>query len=145
MIVVTGGAGFIGSNFVRALAARGERNLIVVDEFDDAIKISNLAGVEIAEQMEKDAFIAPLRAGRDLHFRPRAIIHQGACSDTMELDEGYMMETNYAYSKTLLEYCLERKIPFLYASSASVYGNGRVFREFAEFEKPLNSYARSKH
>lgn len=145
MIVVTGGAGFIGSNFVRALAARGERDLVVVDEFDDPVKNSNLAGIEVAERIDKDAFIKPLRAGQQLGLSPRAIIHQGACSDTMELDEDYMMETNYAYSKTLLEYCLERKIPFLYASSASVYGDGRVFRESPEFEKPLNIYARSKH
>ncbi len=145
MIVVTGGAGFIGSNFVRALAARGERDLIVVDEFNDPVKNSNLAGVDVAERIDKDAFIKPVHAGQGLAFSPRAIIHQGACSDTMELNEDYMMETNYAYSKTLLEFCLEKKIPFLYASSASVYGDGRVFRESPEFEKPLNIYARSKH
>jgi ADP-L-glycero-D-manno-heptose 6-epimerase len=145
VIVVTGGAGFIGSNFVRALAARGDRNLVVVDEFNDSVKNANLAGVDIAERVDKNAFIAPLRAGRGLEFRPQAIIHQGACSDTMELDEAFMMENNYAYSMTLLEYCLREKIPFLYASSASVYGDGAVFRESPEFEKPLNVYARSKH
>jgi ADP-L-glycero-D-manno-heptose 6-epimerase len=145
VIVVTGGAGFIGSNFVRALIDRGERDLAVVDEFNHPDKISNLAGIDLSEQLDKDEFIAPLRAGRHLAFRPRAIIHQGACSDTMELDERYMMETNYVYSKTLFEYCLQEKIPFLYASSASVYGDGRVFRESPEFEKPLNIYARSKH
>lgn len=145
MIVVTGGAGFIGGNFVRALAVRGERDLIVVDELDDPVKLCNLASVDVAGQIEKDEFIEPLRSGRGLAFKPRAIIHQGACSDTMELDEGYMMETNYAYSKTLFEYCLGEKIPFLYASSASAYGDGRVFRESPEFERPLNVYARSKH
>ncbi len=145
MIVVTGGAGFIGSNFVHALARRGERNLIVVDQFDNPAKEANLDGVEVSERVDKEEFIKPLRAGRGLGCRPRAIIHQGACSDTMELDEAFMMETNYAYSKTLLDYCLEEKIPFLYASSASVYGDGRVFRESLEFEKPLNPYARSKH
>jgi len=145
VIVVTGGAGFIGSNFVRALAARGERDLIVVDEIDDPAKMSNLAGIEVAELVDKDKFIEPLRASKPFAFRPKAIIHQGACSDTMELDESYMMETNTAYSKTLFEYCLTEKIPFLYASSASVYGDGRVFLESPEFEKPLNIYARSKH
>lgn len=145
MIVVTGGAGFIGSNFVRALADRGERDLVIVDEFDDPIKNANLAGIGVGEQVDKTEFITPIRAGHGLGYRPRAVIHQGACSDTMELDESYMMETNYAYSKTLLEFCLQAKIPFLYASSASVYGDGRVFRESAEFERPLNVYARSKH
>ncbi len=145
MIVVTGGAGFIGSNFVRALALRGERDLVVVDEFDNPVKEANLSGIDDIGRVDKDEFVAPLRAGRKPAVKPRAIVHQGACSDTMELDEAFMMETNFGYSKTLLDYSLEQKIPFLYASSASVYGDGRVFRESPECENPLNVYARSKH
>jgi ADP-L-glycero-D-manno-heptose 6-epimerase len=142
-IVVTGAAGFIGSNLVRALNARGERNIIAVDNLSRAEKISNLADCDIADYLDKDEFIVRLTEG-DFAYDLSAILHQGACSDTMESDGRYMMRNNYRYSVSLVDYCQEQEIPFLYASSASVYGAGTTFREERAYESPLNVYAYSK-
>jgi ADP-L-glycero-D-manno-heptose 6-epimerase len=142
-IVVTGAAGFIGSNLVRALNARGERNIIAVDNLSRAEKISNLADCDIADYLDKDEFIVRLTDG-DFTYDLSAILHQGACSDTMESDGRYMMRNNYRYSVSLVDYCQEQEIPFLYASSASVYGAGTTFREERAYESPLNVYAYSK-
>ena len=142
-IVVTGAAGFIGSNLVRALNARGERNIIAVDNLSRAEKISNLADCDIADYLDKEEFIVRLTEG-DFAYDLSAILHQGACSDTMETDGRYMMRNNYRYSVSLVDYCQEQEIPFLYASSASVYGAGTTFREERAYESPLNVYAYSK-
>jgi ADP-L-glycero-D-manno-heptose 6-epimerase len=142
--VVTGAAGFIGSNLVRALNARGIANILAVDDLTDADKFANLLGCEIADYLDRREFRERLDAGH-LEGTIDAVIHQGACSDTMETDGRYMMENNYRYSVALLEFCLEEEIPLLYASSAAVYGTGRVFREAPEFEAPLNIYGYSKH
>jgi ADP-L-glycero-D-manno-heptose 6-epimerase len=142
-IVVTGAAGFIGSNLVRALNARGERNIIAVDNLSRAEKISNLADCDIADYLDKEEFIVRLTEG-DFAYDLSAILHQGACSDTMEADGRYMMRNNYRYSVSLVDYCQEQEIPFLYASSASVYGAGTTFREERAYESPLNVYAYSK-
>ncbi len=142
-IVVTGAAGFIGSNLVRALNARGERNIIAVDNLSRAEKISNLADCDIADYLDKEEFIVRLTEG-DFTYDLSAILHQGACSDTMESDGRYMMRNNYRYSVSLVDYCQEQEIPFLYASSASVYGAGTTFREERAYESPLNVYAYSK-
>ena len=139
-LLVTGAAGFIGSNLVRALNARGHRDVVAVDNLARAEKVPNLVDLEIADFIDK----------RDLPKRlaslagVTAVLHQGACSDTMEGDGRYMMENNYEYSKTLLDWCQQRRVPFIYASSASVYGAGRVFRESREHEAPLNVYGYSK-
>ena len=144
MIIVTGGAGFIGSNLVKSLNERGRSDIIVVDDLSDGRKFVNLADCEIADYLDKDAFLARVSAGDSFAGRVDAVFHEGACSATTEWDGRFMMQNNYEYTKVLLHYCLERRIPFLYASSASVYGAGSVFSERREHEQPLNVYGYSK-
>ena len=143
MIVVTGGAGFIGSNIVKALNRSGVANILVVDDLSQGDKVVNLTDCDIIDFVDKDEFIQDIANGGEYEGMD-AIFHQGACSDTMESDGRYMMQTNYEYSKTLLETASKRSIPFIYASSASVYGDGKEFIEEAEYEKALNVYAYSK-
>jgi ADP-L-glycero-D-manno-heptose 6-epimerase len=141
-IIVTGAAGFIGANIVKALNGRGERDIVAVDNLSRADKVRNLADLDIADFLDKQEFIEMLRGGLEGEFE--AVLHQGACSDTMETDGRYMMANNYEYSKSLLDWCQQAAIPFIYASSASVYGAGRTFREAREHEAPLNVYGYSK-
>ncbi|AHF73307.1 ADP-L-glycero-D-mannoheptose-6-epimerase [Candidatus Sodalis pierantonius str. SOPE] len=140
MIVVTGGAGFIGSNIVKALNQIGYNDILVVDNLKDGTKYANLVDLNITDYMDKEDFIASIVAG-DID----AVFHEGACSSTTEWDGKYMMDNNYQYSKELLHYCMERTIPFLYASSAATYG-GRTenFIEDRQYEQPLNVYGYSK-
>ncbi|MBS1173395.1 MAG: ADP-L-glycero-D-manno-heptose-6-epimerase [Proteobacteria bacterium] len=141
--VVTGAAGFIGSNIVKALNARGETNIIAVDNLTQADKFRNLADCEIADYLDKAEFLDFVEQGV-LDGGVAAVFHEGACSDSMETDGRYMMENNYRYSSALLKFCQDEDAPFLYASSASVYGSGRVFAESREFESPLSVYGYSK-
>ncbi|HET6263521.1 MAG TPA: ADP-glyceromanno-heptose 6-epimerase, partial [Usitatibacter sp.] len=141
-IIVTGAAGFIGANLVKALNERGETDILAVDNLQRADKVPNLTDLEISGYLDKQEFIERVRGGLDGRFR--AVLHQGACSDTMESDGRYMMENNYRYSVDLLEWCQDHSIPFIYASSASVYGGGTVFKESREHEAPLNVYGYSK-
>jgi|SRR5690625_235610 len=142
MIVVTGGAGFIGSNLVAGLNARGLQNIMVVDDLTDGPKFKNLVNCEIADYLDKDDFRARVQRGQ--LPRIEAIFHQGACSDTTEQDGRYMMDNNYRVTLELFEYAQAQKIPFIYASSAAVYGAGPNYREGRQFEAPLNVYGYSK-
>ena len=143
MIIVTGGAGFIGANIVKGLNDSGRDDVIVVDNLEKGEKFLNLVDLEIADYIDKRVFIEMINGG-EFNGEVEAIFHLGACSDTMEYDGLYMMSNNYDYSKTLLHFCQQNKSAFIYASSASVYGTGPVFRESPEFESPLNVYAYSK-
>jgi ADP-L-glycero-D-manno-heptose 6-epimerase len=145
MIVVTGGAGFIGSNLVKGLNGRGQANILVVDDLSQGDKFKNLLALDIKDYIDKDDFLAALLTGKYDNEAVDAVFHDGACSDTMEYNGKYMMDTNYAYSKELLHFCQRRRIPFIYASSASVYGGGENgFREEPGCEWALNVYAFSK-
>ncbi len=141
--VVTGAAGFIGSQLVAALNRAGVSEIIAVDNLQNADKFRNLAGCELEDYLDKREFLERLGEGQ-FDGALEAMLHQGACSDTMASDGRYMMENNYRYSRTLLDWCQDEEIPFLYASSASVYGAGREFREERACEAPLNIYAYSK-
>lgn len=143
MIVVTGGAGFIGSNIVKTLNGRGITDILVVDDLTDGRKFKNIVDCEINDYLDKDFFLDMLfEDGFDEPIE--AIFHLGACSDTTEWNGKFMMDNNYDYSKMLLHYCLSKKIPFIYASSAATYGAGKIFKEEAKYEKPLNVYGYSK-
>lgn len=143
MYIVTGGAGFIGSNLVRALCERG-KEVIVVDDLTDGRKFLNISEYGISDYLDKDEFGRLARNYPNFAGRPEAIFHQGACSDTTQWDGRYMMETNYAYSKHVFDYAQHHEAALLYASSASVYGAGPVFKEERKYEAPLNVYAYSK-
>jgi ADP-L-glycero-D-manno-heptose 6-epimerase len=143
MYVVTGGAGFIGANLVKALNDRGEKDILVVDDLEHGDKFKNLVDCEIADYLDKRDFLERINNG-EFKKKFKAILHEGACSDTMEHNGVFMMGNNYEYSKALLHYCQARRIPYLYASSAAVYGAGKVFRESRECEGPLNVYGYSK-
>lgn len=142
-IIVTGAAGFIGSNIVKALNQRGRTDIIAVDNMKKADKFRNLVDCEIADYLDKEDFIELFLDGA-FDGEVEAVLHQGACSDTMETDGRYMMDNNYRYTLDLFEYCQTEEIPLLYASSAAVYGGGSVFKESREYEGPLNVYGYSK-
>jgi len=141
-IIVTGAAGFIGANIVQALNARGEKNIIAVDDLRPAGKYRNLADLDIADYLDKDEFLEAFRSRR--FGKVRAVFHEGACSDTMETDGIFMMANNFRYTMDLLDICTEQKVQLLYASSAATYGGSDVFVESREHEKPLNIYGYSK-
>lgn len=143
LYVVTGAAGFIGSKLIEALNRAGISEIIAVDNLENAAKIKNLAACEIEDYMDKREFLERL-VSNQFDEEIEAVLHQGACSDTMETNGRYVMENNYRYSRILLDWCQDEAVPMLYASSASVYGAGREFREERACERPLNAYAYSK-
>ena len=142
MHVVTGGAGFIGSNLVRILLDRTGDDVVVVDDLTDGHKFANIAGLPVADYLDKNEFLDSLSSR--FSSGVQSVFHQGACSITTEWDGRYMMQNNYTYSKTLLHHCLALGIPFTYASSAAVYGGSGQFAEDAANELPLNVYGYSK-
>jgi ADP-L-glycero-D-manno-heptose 6-epimerase len=141
-IIVTGAAGFIGANIIQALNARGEKNIIAVDDLRPADKYRNLADLDIIDYLDKDEFLEAFRSGQ--FGKVKAVFHEGACSDTMETDGIFMMANNYRYTMDLLDICTAQKVQLLYASSAATYGGSDVFVESREHEKPLNIYGYSK-
>ena len=142
MHIVTGGAGFIGSNLVRRLIAETGDEVVVVDDLSDGHKFENIADLTIADYLDKDEFLESLDSRFDSGVQ--SIFHQGACSVTTEWDGRYMMQNNYGYSKHLLDHCLAHGIPYIYASSAAVYGAASEFSEDPANERPLNVYGYSK-
>lgn len=143
MYIVTGGAGMIGSNIIKSLNERGISDILVVDHLKNGRKFKNLVDLKIADYMDREDFLNQVTKGHD--FGPiKAVFHEGACSATTEWDGQYVMLNNYEYSKVLLHFCLEREIPFLYASSAATYGETDTFVEEPQYEGALNVYGYSK-
>jgi ADP-L-glycero-D-manno-heptose 6-epimerase len=143
MIIVTGGAGMIGSNIVKALNEQGYTDILVVDHLKNGKKFINLVDLTIADYVDREDFLMQIMAGEDLGSI-EAIFHEGACSATTEWNGQYIMRNNYEYSKKLLHYCLDREIPFLYASSGATYGETEQFIEEVEYEGALNVYGYAK-
>lgn len=141
MIIVTGGAGFIGSNIVKGLNDIGINDVLVVDNLEKGEKFLNLVDCKITDFIDKRDFIEYLSKSK---IEVETIFHQGACSDTMEWNGRYIMQNNYQYSRSLFDYCARNNVQFIYASSASVYGSGQEFREDPLCEDALNLYAYSK-
>jgi len=142
MIIVTGAAGFVGANLVRGLNRQGHLDILAVDDLTDGDKFVNLVGAQIADYMHKDEFRA--RVSNGTLPSARAVLHQGACSDTTERNGHFMMDNNYRVTLELFEWCQAHKTPFLYASSAAVYGAGPIYQESLANERPLNVYGYSK-
>ena len=142
--VVTGAAGFIGSRLLAALNREGITEILAVDNLENVDKVPNLVDCEIEDYLDKREFLARLEAGQ-FDGSVEAILHQGACADTMATDGRYVMDNNYRYSRALLDWCQEEEVPLVYASSAAVYGAGAAgFREERACEAPLNVYGYSK-
>jgi ADP-L-glycero-D-manno-heptose 6-epimerase len=141
-VVVTGAAGMIGSNLVHGLNKIGIDDVIAVDDLTDGPKYRNLLGAQISDYFDKSEFYA--RFAKREFGRIDAVLHQGACSDTMEHNGRFMLDTNYRCSKDLLDACQAQGTRLLYASSAATYGGSASFREEPEFERPLNVYGYSK-
>jgi ADP-L-glycero-D-manno-heptose 6-epimerase len=141
--IVTGAAGFIGANIVKALNAQGVTRVIAVDDLTQGERFRNLVDCEIEDYLDKDEFLGALDRGT-FNGAVTALLHQGACSDTTESNGRYMMQNNYRYSRRLLDFCQAQNAQFIYASSAAVYGDREGFRESPECEQPLNVYGYSK-
>ena len=145
MIIVTGGAGFIGSNIVKGLNERGREDILIVDNLTNMVKFKNIQGLKALDYMDKQDFINAIKNGKFDDVNIEVIFHEGACSDTMEYNGKYMMENNFEYTKTLMHFALKKKIQLIYASSASTYGSGKHgFSEKPACEEALNVYAFSK-
>jgi len=149
LIVVTGGAGFIGSAIVWRLNQRGEKDIVIVETIDKSSKWKNLAPLRYADCIDKNKFVEMLESGK-FHNTITAILHMGACSSTLETDEEYLTANNYNYTARLAQWCADhRRTRFIYASSAATYGNGEHGYSDTEDElhtlQPLNPYAVSKH
>jgi ADP-L-glycero-D-manno-heptose 6-epimerase len=145
MIIITGGAGFIGSRLILGLNRLGYQDILVVDDLTDGRKFKNLTKARISDYIDYEKFLNIIESNKVAFPSIEAVFHQGACTKTTEWDGRYMMANNYDYSKKLLHYCLDHHVPFIYASSAAVYGANMTFKEKLENEKPLNVYGYSKY
>ncbi|MDT3695338.1 MAG: ADP-glyceromanno-heptose 6-epimerase [Ignavibacterium sp.] len=148
MIVVTGGAGFIGSAIVWRLNQLGKENIIVVDELGKNEKWKNLVGLKYRDFVNKLEFIEQI-LDDVIPYNIEAIIHMGANSSTTEKDADHLLDNNFNYTKELSKYCVEKNIRFIYASSAATYGDGSLGFDDDENKlqqlRPLNMYGYSKH
>lgn len=144
MIIVTGGSGFIGSNIVNGLNRLGRTDILIVDDLTDGKKYRNLIGAQFLDYHDYEDFLTDIRANKTFAKKIDAVFHEGACSVTTEWNGRYMMRNNYDYSKYLLHYCADHRIPLFYASSAAVYGGSDKFIESNSVESPLNVYGYSK-
>lgn len=144
MLIVTGGTGFVGSNLVRHLNHLGATNILIVDDVSPSSRIENLSACRFSDYVHKDKFLNAIAHDHYRSMSVEAILHQGACADTMESDEEKVLQTNFSYSRWLLDWALNKHIPFIYASSAAIYGTNAHFTEDPRNEMPLNLYARSK-
>ncbi len=147
MILVTGGAGFIGSAIVAELNTRGFEDILIVDILGKDQRWKNLRGLRFADYMEADDF-SQMVSESDIEMDLEAIFHMGACSDTTEKDCSYLVKNNYEFSKLLAGWALEMDARFIYASSAATYGDGSLgFSDdeaLLETLRPLNMYGYSK-
>jgi ADP-L-glycero-D-manno-heptose 6-epimerase len=144
MIIVTGGAGFIGSNLIKGLNEEGINDILIVDNLENSKKHRNLSSLEFIDFIDKKIFLENINVFKNEKID--IIFHQGACTDTMEFNGRFMMDNNYNYSKKLLQFAIKKNIRFIYASSAAVYGSGKNgFEEIKNCEYPLNVYAFSKY
>jgi len=148
MIIVTGGAGFIGSALIAAINKRQITDILVVDELGTDQKWKNLRNLSFTDYVEKDDFLEMVIEDK-LDSSIDAVFHLGACSDTTETNASYLIKNNYEYSKLLAQWATDADIRFIYASSAATYGDGSAGfsddQEKIEILKPLNMYGYSKH
>jgi ADP-L-glycero-D-manno-heptose 6-epimerase len=147
MIIVTGGAGFIGSAFVWKLNQEGIEDIVIVDQLGSDDKWKNLVNLRFADYIHKDEFMNLVLAD-EVPFEASAVIHMGACSSTTERDADYLWENNYLYSREIAEWALKHNARFIYASSAATYGDGSLGfsddHEKISQLKPINMYGYSK-
>ena len=144
MVIVTGGAGFIGSNLARMLEHQTNEDIIIVDDLSHGKKFSNISDIKICDYLDRVEFLKSINKNDNFLKNIKCVFHQGACTDTTEWDGNYMMNNNYTFSKILLEACLQTNARFIYASSAAVYGSSDKFNEHENNESPLNVYGYSK-
>ncbi|NQT30528.1 MAG: ADP-glyceromanno-heptose 6-epimerase [Candidatus Saganbacteria bacterium] len=147
LVILTGGAGFIGSCFLEQLNSDGEKNILVVDHLDSDLKKKNLDNKSFTDYLDKADFIKKIKKG-SFFKKNKAVFHIGACSSTTETDASYLESNNYEYSRILAQWALAAHIPFYYASSAATYGDGS--RGYSDEDAaipghaPLNLYGQSK-
>jgi ADP-L-glycero-D-manno-heptose 6-epimerase len=147
MVILTGGAGFIGANLLRRLNRMGFTEILIVDNIAKSRKWANLVGCSFANYIHKDSLWQWL--GENCGTRFEMVIHLGACTDTMEVDFEYLIKNNTTYSQRLWDFCYRQGIPFIYASSAATYGDGGEgfsdAHETVARYRPINGYGYSKH
>jgi ADP-L-glycero-D-manno-heptose 6-epimerase len=147
MIIVTGGAGFIGSAFIKKLNSENISDILVVDDIQNSSKWKNLVNLKFSDYLNKGDFLAQIKANKIK--KVTALIHMGACSSTTENNMDFLLENNYRYTQILAQWSLKNKVKFIYASSAATYGNGE--KGFSDDQAgltsltPINQYGYSKH